>query len=188
MCILIDACLIPFQEKISAVPASASTDGRPSAVPAADSVSSARDDSSSHAAAPSRPSSSSSSSSSNTGMNPTRRPAEAVLSEAADADPVAVGRKLFLSIDRNNDGVVSHIELIKALRSNQSVAQVSNEMFTISTYCLHLSVCYLSVIMSVSSSGSEAPFAYSARGRISRQLYGRVQQNRQRQHRKYFSG
>lgn len=40
-------------------------------------------------------------------------------------DPVAVGESLFRQIDRNNDGVVSQVELVKALRTHTEIATVS---------------------------------------------------------------
>jgi len=39
-------------------------------------------------------------------------------------DPASAARSIFASIDRNGDGVVSHIELIKALRSKPQLAKV----------------------------------------------------------------
>ena len=40
-------------------------------------------------------------------------------------DPVEVGESLFRQIDRNNDEVVSQVELVKALRSHSDIAAVS---------------------------------------------------------------
>lgn len=42
----------------------------------------------------------------------------------AALDPIIAARSIFASIDHNGDGIVSHIELIKALRGNPQLAKV----------------------------------------------------------------
>lgn len=43
---------------------------------------------------------------------------------SSNTDPLTAARSIFASIDRNGDGIVSHIELIKALRANPQLAKV----------------------------------------------------------------
>lgn len=59
---------------------------------------------------------------------PTKAPVS--LTTSTEANPILLGRELFMSIDRNRDGVVSHVELIRALRNQPGVAEV-NRHFSI---------------------------------------------------------
>lgn len=52
-------------------------------------------------------------------------PSPVTRSSSAAIDPLSAARSIFTSIDHNGDGIVSHIELIKALRGNPQLAKVN---------------------------------------------------------------
>ena len=51
---------------------------------------------------------------------------EPVTGRRVSVDPIDAATILFNKIDKNQDGIVTHIELIKFLRANPSIASVKN--------------------------------------------------------------